>query len=132
MYTKIVFVVIGVLIITGVFSFYFSKEQSIKLVGSNEFEKLIANPDVFVLQVHTPYYAEIEGTDFIEEDWENLDSYLSLLPKDKKEPIAVYCRSGRMSGIVAKELAERGYKNIYDLEGGMNAWVSSGRELITK
>jgi len=102
-------------------------DNQIVSVNSEEFANLI--DAAFVLQVHEPYYGEIEGTDLVVEDWDNLDSYIDKLPKDKK--IAIYCRSGRMSGIVAEQLAERGY-DVYDLEGGMNAWQESGKELIVR
>ena len=55
---------------------------------------------------------------------------MDKLPSDTSIPIAVYCRSGRMSEAVAENLREMGYKKIYDLDGGMNAWSESGRELI--
>jgi cytochrome c oxidase subunit 2 len=58
-----------------------------------------------------------------------MESYINRLPEDKNAPIAIYCRSGRMSAISAQQLNDLGYANIYDLEGGMNAWQSSGRRL---
>ena len=53
-------------------------------------------------------------------------------PKDKSAPIVLYCRSGRMSEIAARELARLGYKHVSHLSGGMNDWKSSGYELIQK
>lgn len=104
--------------------------QAVQSVDSDAFEQVIEDPEVFVLQVHTPYYGEIAGTDLVQEDWENVDGYLDQLPEDRETPIAIYCRSGRMSGIVADTLEENGYTTIYDLDGGMNAWEASGRELV--
>lgn len=109
-----------------------SKDTQIKLINSSAFENLIKNESVFVLNVHTPYYGEINGTDAIIEDWQNIALYKDKLPRDLNTPIAVYCRSGRMSASAAQQLKELGYKNIYDLEGGMNAWVESGRGIITR
>ena len=95
-----------------------------------EFEKVIQNESVFLLNVHTPYQGKINGTDKIIEDWENIEKYMDKLPKDTSIPIAVYCKSGRMSGKVAEKLKEMGYQKIYDLNGGMNAWEESGRKII--
>jgi rhodanese-related sulfurtransferase len=99
-------------------------------VDSDTFSEIITNEDVFVLNTHTPYVGEIDGTDLIVEDWENIDSFKDKLPSDKNEKILIYCRSGRMSGIVAEQILELGYKEIYNLEGGMKAWEASGKEIL--
>ncbi|HKZ33707.1 MAG TPA: rhodanese-like domain-containing protein [Candidatus Nanoarchaeia archaeon] len=103
---------------------------AIEHLSPGEFEKVIQNGSVFLLNVHTPYQGQIDGTDEIIEDWENIEKYMDKLPKDTSVPIAVYCRSGRMSEAVAEELKAMGYQKIYDLGGGMNAWEESGRKII--
>ncbi|MBI2056642.1 rhodanese-like domain-containing protein [Candidatus Pacearchaeota archaeon] len=103
---------------------------SIELLPPEEFEKIIQNESVFLLNVHTPYYGKINRTDEIIEDWENLDKYMEKLPMDVSVPIAVYCRSGKMSADASKQLLEMGYQKIYELDGGMNAWEESGRKII--
>ena len=103
---------------------------SVELLSPSEFEKVIQNESIFLLNVHTPYQGQINGTDEIIEDWENIELYMDKLPKDTSIPIAVYCRSGRMSESVAEDLKAMGYQKIYDLDGGMNAWGESGREII--
>ena len=103
---------------------------SIERLSPSEFEKVIQNEGVFLLNVHTPYQGQIDGTDEIIEDWENIEKYMDKLPKDTSIPIAVYCRSGRMSEAVAEDLKEMGYQKIYDLDGGMNAWEESGGKII--
>ena len=95
-----------------------------------EFEKVIQNESVFLLNVHTPYSGKINGTDEIIEDWENMDKYMEKLPMDVSVPIAVYCRSGKMSADASKQLLEMGYQNIYELDGGMTAWEESGKKII--
>src|SRR3990170_991251 len=103
---------------------------TVVLLSPSEFEKVIQNEGVFLLNVHTPFQGEINGTDEIIEDWENIEKYMNKLPKDTSVPIAVYCRSGRMSETVAEDLKAMGYQKIYDLDGGMNAWEESGRKII--
>lgn len=105
-------------------------EGSIEKISPEAFEKVIQNESVFLLNVHTPYEGKINGTDEIIEDWENINKYMEKLPMDTSIPIAVYCRSGRMSSEVSEELKEMGYK-IYELDGGMNAWEESGRKIIS-
>lgn len=130
--------ILGFIVLIGVFVLIFSgnlglnKNEKANLVNSDEFENLMNEENIFVIQAHTPYQEEIEGTNLITEDWENIESYLSELPQDKNTKILVYCRSGRMSAISAQQLIDLGYKNVYDLEGGMKAWEGGGRNLISR
>ncbi len=90
-----------------------------------EFKQLIEDPAAFVLDVHIPEQAHIEGTDaFI--PFDEIQKNLDRLPQDKGRPIAVYCRSGRMSADAAKELAAMGYTNVTNLVGGVKAWTEAG------
>lgn len=98
-------------------------------VGPEEGKRLLdAKEDMglFVLNVHTPYEGEVEKTDAFIEDWENIAAHAGQLPSDKHTPLFVYCKTGRMSSSAAEQLKALGYKNIYHLEGGMNAWSAKG------
>jgi len=48
---------------------------------------------------------------------------------DRAEPVAFVCRSGRRSGVAARELAEMGFEHVSSLTGGVLAWQDSGRSL---
>ena len=125
--------IIGVIFVAVVLFFIFFltiSNSKVNLIDVDEFETLVNSEKVFVINTHTPYTGEIQGTDLIAEDWKNMNSYLNQLPEDKDTPIAIYCRSGRMSGISAQQLVDLGYTNIYDLDGGMKAWAISGREVV--
>jgi rhodanese-related sulfurtransferase len=106
--------------------------QSVVLLESDAYEQLLQDEEVFVLNVHTPYEGELEDTDAIIEDWGHLALHQDQLPEDKNTPIALYCRSGRMSESAGQQLLELGYTKVYDLKGGMIAWKESGREVIHK
>ncbi|MDO5607316.1 MAG: rhodanese-like domain-containing protein [Capnocytophaga sp.] len=41
---------------------------------------------------------------------------------DKTQPIYIYCKIGRRSGMTVKELENIGFQNIINLEGGMTRW----------
>jgi rhodanese-related sulfurtransferase len=87
--------------------------------------------DVYtVVNVHIPYEGEIEGTD-IQAAYNDIVVLTDALP-DKNAPIILYCRSGRMSEIASQALVELGYSQVWDVPGGMNAWLDSGRNLINR
>ncbi|MEK6916845.1 MAG: rhodanese-like domain-containing protein [Nanoarchaeota archaeon] len=92
-----------------------------------EFNELIKDESVFVLDSHIPEQQHIKGTDaFI--PFNEIELNLGSLPEDKFTPIAVYCRSGSMSVVASEKLYELGYTNVYNLVGGANAWRLSGYE----
>jgi rhodanese-related sulfurtransferase len=98
---------------------------------STQLAVMLRQKDFYFVNVHTPYEGEIKNTDaFIVYDkiGENLDK----LPRHKNEKIVLYCQSGRMSEIAARELARLGYSQVSHLEGGMITWKKSGYEVIRK
>jgi len=82
-----------------------------------------------LLNVKTPYIGEIKGTDLYI-PYTDLTARAAELPADKTAPIVVYCRSGNESAIASQTLLDLGYRNIENLDGGMNAWSAGGREII--
>ena len=49
---------------------------------------------------------------------------------EKDTPVLVYCSHGVRSYRVARSLVKRGWKEVYDLEGGMNAWLKQGYPVV--
>jgi len=62
---------------------------------------------------------------FIGYDTFEMDSIQSKLP-NKKEQIVVYCSLGIRSEIIAIKLQKAGYKNVYNLYGGIFEWKNKG------
>ena len=102
---------------------------SVTLLAPVDFQSSITRSDVFVVNVHTPYEGEIEGTDaFI--PFDEIQEHAVELPTDKSAPLYIYCRSGRMSAEATPDLQRLGYTNIIDLAGGMQAWEEAGLPLV--
>lgn len=53
-----------------------------------------------------------------------------LAKVDKERPLVVYCTVGFRSERMAKQLRDRGFKEVYNLFGSLYAWKLSGRPLV--
>lgn len=51
---------------------------------------------------------------------------------DKSTPMFFYCTSGFRSKRVAKSFAEKGFRNVYSLEGGITGWKKEGFQVERK
>lgn len=107
------------------------KQGVVTMVSPSEIKELSTLEKAQFVDIRTPEeYAEgyIEG-------FENID-YLSdsfqwdIEKLDKTKPIILYCRSGGRSGKCAALLLEKGFKEIYDLEGGIIKWKAQGNTLV--
>lgn len=98
------------------------------LVDPAVFEAAIAEPETVTINVHTPDEGSIAGTD-LAIPFDSLERRKSELPA-VSTPLAVYCRSGRMSAEAVKTLKALGYQDVVELRGGMIAWADSGRQIL--
>jgi rhodanese-related sulfurtransferase len=93
-------------------------------------KKLIDNADDFILLDVREAEQRSEGEIYVDESYAmtrgNLEFRIMNLLKDKDAIIVTYCRSGGRSAFAAQTLMELGYKNVYDLEGGLKNWVAFG------
>ncbi len=104
-----------------------TRQGVITLTHVNDFEELVNQKQIRVIDVRTPHeYAEghIAGAENI--DVQKPDFIERLRPKGT---IAVYCRTGRRSHQAAMLIAEQGH-NVYDLGGGIMAWMQSGKPTV--
>lgn len=70
--------------------------------------------------------AHIEGAIFL--PLSELEARFSELPKDKA--LILQCRSGKRSMNAAHFLAEKGYTDLTNLEGGILAWMDEGFDVV--
>jgi rhodanese-related sulfurtransferase len=113
----------------------------IKNVTVEEAKKMVERGDVFVLDVRTPSEfnsSHIEGATLIPVTSASgsnlspeslLEARINEVPKNKK--ILVYCRSGHRSTSASTILVNSGYSQVYNMEGGINAWIGAGYPVVS-
>ena len=51
---------------------------------------------------------------------------------EKNKPVIVYCRTGRRSAKAAAMLVGKGFSQVYDMTGGIDAWIGKGYPVIVE
>ena len=121
MNNKIIIIVIIVIAILFIGFTIIKPKTNFTTITSAQLAEMLLEKDFLLINVHIPYEGEIENTDiFI--PYDKLAENLDKLPKDKNAKIVLYCRSGRMSELAARELAQLGYTQVSHLSGGMIDW----------
>ncbi len=116
-----------------------------KNITTCQAKSILESKDVFLLDVRTPAeynYSHVEGAKLI--PLKNIPAHdpvnLSLdkllpnrmkeLPEDKSTKIVVYCYTGKRGGIASQMIADAGYKRVYNVQGGLTAWVNAGYPVV--
>lgn len=99
------------------------------LLPPNEFEaKLNSLKNVQLIDVRTPGEFEggyIKGAININYQGDNFEAEIARL--DKTRPTFVYCQAGGRSSEACEYMGNQGFKEIYDLKGGMNSWNNANK-----
>lgn len=94
-----------------------------KDVDVEEFATLIEGGEGVLLDVRTPEeYAEGHIEDALNIDFWGDDFEAQIQELDKATPVYVYCKSGGRSGQAMDLMAELGFSEVYNLDGGYKAW----------
>lgn len=89
-----------------------------------DFATTVATPGVVTLDVRTPQEfaaGHIPGAINIDVEGPQFDAQIATL--DESTTYAVYCQSGRRSGIATARMAEAGFTSLVNLDGGVQTWT---------
>lgn len=103
--------------------------SKISLISATELKKV--NDQILLIDVRTPgefASGHIENSINIDYKADNFKELIGEL--DPNQEIYVYCKVGGRSGRSAKIMRDMGFKNIYDLKGGIIAWEKEGYKTI--
>ena len=102
--------------------------KNIKIIDPVSFTKEIENTtNAQILDVRTAEEFAVEHLQKAENvNWLSNDFTTNIAKYDKSQPVFVYCKSGRRSHQAAEKLAELGFTNIIEMEGGIINWAAEG------
>ena len=102
--------------------------KNIKIIDPVSFTKEIENTtNAQILDVRTAEEFAVEHLQKAENvNWLSTDFTTNIAKYDKSQPVFVYCKSGRRSHQAAEKLAELGFTNIIEMEGGIINWAAEG------
>lgn len=107
--------------------------QQVKQIDVKTFKEFLAKmPNKTILDVRTD--AEVAQGVILnakQMDFNGSNFNNNIEKLDKTKPIFVYCAVGGRSGQASKILASKGFKEVYNLNGGINAWRASGNPTYT-
>lgn len=103
-------------------------KASVKRIGPAELQDLRAeNENIALIDVREPFeqtaFGKIPGVENI--PLGELQARLGELPADLSHPIVMVCQSGGRSLSAAEILAQKGYTNVYSLDGGTGVWLKA-------
>jgi rhodanese-related sulfurtransferase len=108
-----------------------NKQKVNEKLSADAFEsKLSTTENSQLIDVRTPeeyaqgFIAGAINVNFYDADF---STQVEALDLDKELPVFIYCGVGGRSGKTATLLVEKGFKEIYDLQGGFTGWVNQNK-----
>jgi rhodanese-related sulfurtransferase len=105
-------------------------KDSIQVLSIAEFEKMVTKKKSKIIDVRTPeevaegHLADASTINFLSP---NFTSQVASL--NKKGTYLLYCRSGARTRKAVDAMQKMGFKHVYMLEGGINAWKEAGKAI---
>ena len=122
-------------LLTGVFSCQNQANTSnTKTINTSitveEFEKKLSDGNAQLIDVRTPEeynQGHLKGALNYNINSSEFENQLSKL--DKNKPVLVYCLSGGRSGSAAEMMADKGFTEVYNMQGGIMKWIAANKKL---
>jgi thioredoxin len=105
--------------------------KSVKTLTVDDYSKTLeatSNPQL--IDVRTPQeFAQDHIGNAQNMNWNSSDFVANVEKLDKSKPVFVYCKVGGRSSQAASKLAELGFTEIYNLDGGIMKWNAVGKTI---
>ncbi len=122
------------IVITGCTTAEESQQKTVK-IGVAEAHKLIEknreNSDFVIIDIRTPQeFSDGHIENAINIDFYSRDFRQKLSELDKNKTYLVYCRTGVRSKLAMPVFINLGFKEVYEMDGGIVAWIEAGYEVV--
>jgi len=106
-------------------------QQGYQTISVSDAQTMIeSSPNLLIVDVRTPQeYAQGHLNGAINIPLSDLP--LRIVSLDPNRPILVYCRTGHRSAQASAILVRAGFTRVYNLQGGITAWVNAGYPIVT-
>lgn len=103
-----------------------------QLLAPENFENKMREVKVYqLLDVRTPgEFSQGHLKDAVLLDFYRKDFREEILKLDKNKPVFVYCAVGGRSHAAAETMRGLGFKQVFDLQGGYQAWSQAQRPVV--
>lgn len=119
--------VIAVALLTGCSS----TSDAVTDVDVAEAQQIVDDGGAVIVDVRTPEEfaaGHLPGAININVEASDFDTKVAGL--DESAETLVYCRTGNRSGVATDKMAELGFTDMSDLQGGIEAWAAAGEEIV--
>ncbi len=104
--------------------------QQSTLLEPQEMKEFLSSNDILLVDVRTlQEFSSGHIKNAINIDFKSSDFAEKVQKLDTTKTLVIYCRSGRRSSMGTTEFVKAGFKQVYDLKGGVLNWQKSGLPL---
>lgn len=113
---------------------FFAHAQTVKKLDVQNFEKKLKETKALTLvDVRTQdEYTQGHLANALLIDIYSRDFKSQVSKLDKAKPVFVYCKAGSRSSSAVDILSDLGFREIYDLNGGIIAWQKANKPIVKK
>jgi thioredoxin len=130
-FIKIIIIIFGLVNFLTLISF--AQGDSGNNLSIEDFDQSMAsssNPQL--IDVRTPEeYKNGHLKEALNVDWNSNEFDYMINALDKNQPVYVYCLSGARSASAAEKMRNSGFKEVFEMNGGILAWNKSGKPTVS-
>lgn len=107
------------------YTLYKEKSKAFQNVNVDQLTRLVNQQNAQVIDVRSKEeFNQGHIVNAINIPMDDITSGKAKFDKLKKKPVIACCQMGRVSATACQKLTAEGFEQVFNLQGGINAWVS--------